>query len=61
MRTVGEVVGQGAKIGQWRFEDGRMEGPDAPPDSGMPTPEDIAAAGTPPRCLSFSSLLLFRQ
>lgn len=43
----GEVLGQGAKIGQWEFEDGRKGGPDVPPESQSETPvtdSDISEA-----------------
>lgn len=45
MGCAGDVLGQAAKIGQWSYEDGRIEGPDAEPGATVPTPEDIAAAG----------------
>jgi len=38
----GEVLGQGAKIGQWEYEDGRKGGPDVPPEP--PSDEPVAAS-----------------
>ena len=44
LRT-GDVLGQGARIGQWSFEDGSRAGPDAALDAPAPGPADLELAG----------------